>query len=244
MVRPSRVSDDHEALASAQETFNKSVEEWNDRKRRLTDFLDSFQASISSNNSSISHLEKKRGELEEFQCLKHLSFKADAALDKLKLSTKRSSQQIKNLKNKLNLSNRNIASLRKRLTEIEAQISDRNEAKDIAKKERNFKEAKRLKEEGEALNVEGIESQKKLEDIFEELNTDTSLLKNAEKEFEKMAEELKEKEYESGTMNVTSTMLVMMIMQGMMMMHIGGSGGGSGMLMVVKVDNDFIVKMF
>ena len=38
------------------------------------------------------------------------------------------------MKNKLNLSNRNIASLRKRLTEIEAQISDRNEAKDIAKK--------------------------------------------------------------------------------------------------------------
>ena len=64
--------------------------------------------------------------------------------------------------------------------------------------ERNFKEAKRLKEESEALNSEGVESQRKMENILEELNSDTALLKNAEKDFEKITEELKEKEYETG----------------------------------------------
>lgn len=64
--------------------------------------------------------------------------------------------------------------------------------------ERNFKEAKRLKEDSEALKAEGIESQEKLERLLEELNQDTLLLQTKEKEFEKIKEELEEIEHESG----------------------------------------------
>jgi len=53
---------------------------------------------------------------------------------RLKSSAKCSQQQIKTLKTRINLSNLTTASLRKRISEIEDQISQINKAKDIAKK--------------------------------------------------------------------------------------------------------------
>jgi len=48
------------------------------------------------------------------------------------------------------------------------------------------------------LNIEGNESQTKLECVIDELNKDTIELDNAEKDFEITAKELKQKQFESG----------------------------------------------
>lgn len=64
--------------------------------------------------------------------------------------------------------------------------------------ERNFKEAKRLKEEVENLNAKGKDNQTKLECIIDEQNKDSVELENAEKDFEIISGELKKKVFESG----------------------------------------------
>ena len=65
--------------------------------------------------------------------------------------------------------------------------------------ERNFREAKRLKEEREALTQEGIESQGKLESLLKELAEDRKLLEKAQSENAEMEAEISEKDRLAGT---------------------------------------------
>ena len=64
--------------------------------------------------------------------------------------------------------------------------------------ERNFKEAKRLKEESEALTKQGVESQAKLESLLEEITTDKKVLEKAEQENNDLETEIGEKERQDG----------------------------------------------
>ena len=63
---------------------------------------------------------------------------------------------------------------------------------------RNFKEAKRLKEECEALNSEGLANQQRLESLTEEVASAKKLLEKAHKDNDRVRAELEEKEYMSG----------------------------------------------
>lgn len=64
--------------------------------------------------------------------------------------------------------------------------------------ERNFKEAKRLKEERETLTQEGVESQGKLESLLKEIAEDKKLLEEAEQESKDLDAEISEKDREAG----------------------------------------------
>lgn len=64
--------------------------------------------------------------------------------------------------------------------------------------ERNFKEAKRLKEEGDLLIAEGVANQKKLENLKQQLIQESSNLEEAQSENTKLGEVLREKECQAG----------------------------------------------
>lgn len=73
--------------------------------------------------------------------------------------------------------------------------------------ERNFKEAKRLKEESETLTQQGVESQEKLESMLKELAEDGKLLEEAQKQNADLEVEINEKERLNGTIFVVSRFL-------------------------------------
>ena len=64
--------------------------------------------------------------------------------------------------------------------------------------ERNFKEAKRLKEERETLTLEGVESQGKLESLLHEIAGDKKLLEKAERESNDLDSEICEQDRAAG----------------------------------------------
>ena len=77
--------------------------------------------------------------------------------------------------------------------------------------ERNFKEAKRLKEESETLTQQGVESQEKLESLLKELAEDGKLLEEAQKQNADLEVEINEKERLNGTIFVVSRFLFVLL---------------------------------
>ena len=64
--------------------------------------------------------------------------------------------------------------------------------------ERNFKEAKRLKEERETLTQEGVESQGKLESLLQKIAGDKKLLEEVEQESNDLDSEISEQDRAAG----------------------------------------------
>ena len=64
--------------------------------------------------------------------------------------------------------------------------------------ERNFKEAKRLKEERETSTQEGVESQGKLESLLQEIDEDKKLLEKTEQESNDLDSEISEQDRAAG----------------------------------------------
>ena len=64
--------------------------------------------------------------------------------------------------------------------------------------EKNFKQAKRLKEERDALTREGIKSQEKLERLLKELKEDKKSLEKAQQESAELQAEIGEKDRLAG----------------------------------------------
>ncbi|KAJ7373042.1 hypothetical protein OS493_014186 [Desmophyllum pertusum] len=164
------------------ENFDDKTAESCIKEQELSEALSGASDELEKSSRIIKRLEERQQSARGFLNMEHFTFVTDSKLASLHVEHKEVSQQIKNLSNKIQLGQRGVVTLRKTLNEVEAQISDLDAAKEIAKRERNFKEAKRLKEEREALTQEGVESQGKLESLLTELAEEKKLLEKAEKE--------------------------------------------------------------
>ncbi|XP_067018316.1 putative leucine-rich repeat-containing protein DDB_G0290503 [Acropora muricata] len=181
-AREKALQEEFDSLQSTQNQFDEQTAENRSKEKELTSILSAASEGLNKFKDTISELEEEQSRVQEFLNMEHFDFVTDAKLTSLNIKQKELSQQIKNLSNSVQMKQRSADTLRKRLNLTEAQIFDLDAAKEIAKQDRNFKEAKRLKEERDAMHQDGIKGQEELESLLKKIAEDKKSLEEYEQE--------------------------------------------------------------
>lgn len=212
-AREKSLQEECELLLSTQKQFDDKTTEHGTKERKLSEVLSSASNELNKSKEVIKSLEEQRQLIQEFLTMEHFTFDIDSKLASLHAKQKEVSQEIKTKSNKIQLGQRGVVTLRKSLNEIEARISDLDAAKEIAKQERNFKEAKRLKEERDSLTEEGVDSQKTLESLLKEIAEDKKWLEKAEQKNNELDSEISEQERLAAVVTLEKASLMIQALQ-------------------------------
>ncbi|XP_022785285.1 cingulin-like [Stylophora pistillata] len=210
--RENSLQEEFRLLSSSQELFDAKAEESQRKEQGLSDGITAASEELEKYEKLIKQLERQQESAQEFLNMKHFTFQMDPKVTSLQVKHKEVAQEIKNITNKIQVGQRGVATLRKTVNEIESQISDLDAAKEIAKKDRNFKEAKRLKEERETLTQEGVESQEKLESLLKGLAEDGKLLEEAQQQNVDLEKEINDKERLAAVVTVEEASVMIQVL--------------------------------
>lgn len=193
-AREKSLEEELDSLLSNQKHYDEKTAELSVKEKELTGVLSTASEELIKFKDILKELDGEQSFVQEFFSMEHFSFVTDSKLTSLQAKHKAVSQQIKSLSNKIQIRQRSADTLRKRLNLTESQIFDLDAAKEIAKQERNFKEAKRLKEEREALHQEGVKGQEELESSLKQIVEDKKSLEEYEQESNELDKQIGEQD--------------------------------------------------